>query len=209
MKNISLCFIRKYRLIGLLLFVLSITRGNAQPLPTYDYTTEIGKRLHPGERLQNTVEIAFFIACPSFVVPEYSLSVVEVNNKYYIRARILEKNLSDELAKISRGKQKPIDINTSVYSGQISTSFKDSLLNTFRKTISTFTKKKIPEGVVCLFDGTVFEFEVFLQNEHEYVKIDVDLKDSDYQKKTTLLLDKIINDLKNGSFDESKYKFIF
>ncbi len=201
------------KLIGLLMFFLSMTKIYAQTGNTFDlsecYKTEIEYRLHPGEKDQSAVEIIFFMARPSFKIPEYSLSVVEINSKFYIRARILEKNLWEELSQAKEKKQQLSPVQTPVYSRSISSSFKDSLLNTFRKSILSYKKKKKPEGVICWFDGTVFEFNVFLGNTLDHIKIDDDLKDNDYEKKSIILLDQIINDLKDGSFDESKYKFRF
>ncbi len=209
MEKTSHRFIDKYKLFTLLLLFVSITKVNAQSDILSDYRTIIEKRLHPVEMDKSAVEILFFMARPYFGDPEYSFSIVEINSLFYIRARILKKNLWQELSQLREKNQRLIPVHTPVFTKLISTSFKDSVLGAFRKSISSFRKRELPEGVVCMYDGPVFEFKVFSENDVDYIVVDDDINNYKYELKLTTLLERVVRDLKNGLFDESKYRFGF
>jgi hypothetical protein len=107
-----------------------------------------------------------------------------------------------------------MSISTNYFSEPISNSFKNKILVNFSKVIENNKSddeseklKKIPGQSVRirLYDGTIYEFEVNndMSVKHTIIKREPIIGDLYYKVTTTN--DQIINDLKDGTFNELKY----
>lgn len=178
----------------------------------FNYGSELEKRLCPVIDTTTTKEIVLFISTPASVKPEHSIRIVEIGNQSFIEARILERNLWDELSILTK-ENDSLSIKTSLFITPVSNSFRNKMVMTFSKVIvldeNTIKPKDFQEvdGTrhIQIFDGTTYEF-IIKDNgvlSHAKIRYELDSTDFRYQVSNTNL--QIINDLKNNSFNESKY----
>lgn len=196
--------------LGIVLLFFLISPANGQL--SSRYKEEIKKRLNPEVDTTTTKIVALFVMRPSFKSPESSIRIININNKSFIETRFLSSNLWE--AMISQSPDKLMSISTNYFSEPISNSFKNKILVNFSKVIENNKSddeseklKKIPGQSVRirLYDGTIYEFEVNndMSVKHTIIKREPIIGDLYYKVTTTN--DQIINDLKNGTFNELKY----
>lgn len=189
----------------------------------FSFKSELEKRLFPQIDTTSTKEIVLFYEMPSFDNPEQSLRIVEIGNQSFIEARILERNLWIELNRIKPNDS--LSVETCYFAASISNSFKNKMLATYSKVIvfhkNTIRPKKIirksfryHNGKVIgedevegpdIFDGTSYEFRINDSGIMSNTKIRCPLGSNDFRYIVSMTNLQIINDLKNNSFNESKY----
>ena len=195
--------------IVLLFFLISPASGQLSSR----YKEEIKKRLDPAVDTTTTKVVALYVMRPSFKSPESSIRIIDINNKSFIETRFFSSNLWE--AMISYNPEKLMSLSTNYFTSPISNSFTNRMLENFTKVIENNKSddeseklKKIPGQSVRirLYDGTIYEFEVNndMSVKHTIIKREPIIGDLYYKVTTTN--DQILNDLKNGTFNESKYE---
>lgn len=175
---------------------------------------ELINHLNPPFITKDTTEVAVFRVKPE-VKPDSSLRVIETKEQSYLEVRYLDKNIWYELfASIKEHRYPPLFLKVHLYSIPISNSFKNRILKVFAETISLNEEMmKLPRKY-DFFDGTFYGFkinsngkitETTINDDSElYQKTTTGKHDLRYLVKTTNL--RIINDVRNGTFNESKYE---
>lgn len=167
------------------------------------YQARLAEHLFPNIDTLIANEIALFYAKPSFE-PQYSIRIVEQGDQSYIEGRFLEKNLWYELlSRFINHDKKPFSVNVSLNSMQISSEFKERVVDTFENLIHC--NRTIDDCDNLQFDGISYVFIIFDKNER------VNTLETDTPKPGTLendlanLFTQMANDLKTQSFNEAKY----
>lgn len=202
----------------LFLLTLFLLPNAAYSQFSYKYESELNKYLSPPIDTTTTKEIAFFMGASTYPIPEHSVRIIKSHNKFSIEARIFGKNLlkvmSDYKGSVLRGNDKnsySIETFTSII--QISDSMKDKMINVFKKVITyndDSVKPKLTLNAdgsisgVRLYDGPTYQF-IINKKVPSQMNIDYDLDSTDFRSLVIQTNLQIINDLKNNSFDESKY----
>jgi hypothetical protein len=208
-------------LIGLIL-ISGLVYSQYGPV-RFNYDSELEKRLFPKIDTATTKEIVLFCERPSFDNPEQSLRIVVIGNQTFIEARILERNLWNELNRI-----KPSDslsVETCFFSAPISNSFRAKMLEIFSKVIvlhkSTIKPKRVIKKTVeykkgkwvtveekegpDFFDGTLYLFRTNDNGNMSNTTIACPLGSDDFRYQVSMANLQIINDIKNNLFVETKY----
>ena len=175
------------------------------------YESELQKRLNPVIDTLTTKEIATFTAIETDV-PEHSIRIVEKNSQLYIEVRILEKNLAKEYYSIE--KKKIDSLKTIEFTKPISTTFRNKLLMAFYKVIDLHSKTNKSVSYqdangdvhLRLYDDPIYKFTVKDNDSWSSAKIEYDLDPTDFRYTVAITNLQLINDLKNGTFSESKYE---
>jgi len=210
-------------LISLSLLLIAGTAFSQYGTKRFNYHFELEKRLYPRIDTIITKEIVLFCAEPSFKTPEQSIRIIETGNQFFIEARILEKNLLDELHRINPNES--LSIDTHFISSPVSETFKNRMLDAFSKLIvyqrSTIKPKKITKTTIeyrngkkitieekegpDFFDGTSYFFRTNENGVSTETKISCPLDANDFRNLVSTTNLQIIKDLMNNSFNESKY----
>ena len=177
---------------------------------------QMKKYLSPPIDTSTTKEVAFYWGA-TYPKPEHSIRIIKSFNQFAIEARIFEKNLlrsrTDYDLLILAGKEvSPFSIETFTYITPITDSLKDRILRTFYNVISynddsIKPKAKKVNGTVSgvmLYDGPTYKFAIN-DTVHSQMKIRYQIDSSDFRYQVINTIYQIINDIKNKSFDESKY----
>jgi len=179
----------------------------------FDYRSELVKRIYPVIDTTTTKEIVLFIATPPSVKPEHSIRIVDIGNKSFIEVRILERNLWDELSKLTK-QNDSLSIKTYLFITPISGSFRNKMLMAFSNVIVLDENRIKPKNYqtvdgtihgLQIFDGTTYEFVINKNGILSQSKIQYDLDSTDFRSRIAMTNLQIINDLKNNSFNEFKY----
>jgi len=202
------------------LFTLFILPDAVYSQLNLNYKSELKKYLSPPIDTMSTKEVAFYMVLESYPIPEHSIRIIQSGNNFSIEARIFEKNfskaLSDYKLPILQGKEvTPFSIETFTYIIPISDSLKNRMLSTFSKVI-TYDDDSIAPKVtinangslsgVMLYDGPTYTFTI---NDKVHSQMDIlyPLDSTDFRYQVVNTIFQLINDMKNKSFDESKYTF--
>lgn len=168
--------------------------------------SELQKHLYPPVDSLTTKELAVFVLFP-LGKPNSSLRLIEKNGKIYIEVRFLYKNVGEEtLAAFVNHSYKPMTLEIYSFTVEVSRCFKNIMLDAFKKTVHEKFIDMFPKKIE-LYHGTSFKFWI---NENGNTVSIVIKKDSDplyFGQKLAKINLQIIEDLKNGVFDESKYEF--
>ncbi len=192
----SLCFLALFLVVGW---------GHSQSVKVKVdleklYKSRLEEHLFPQIDTLIEKEVVLFFAKPSFN-PEYSIRIVERGNQSFIEGRFLEKNLWTELFEhLEKHDDKPFSLNVSFYSKLISDNFKDRMLSTITNVIHD---KKINDKMPV--DGISYDFWIFDKRERVQ-SVEVNSPESGtIEDKIANLCTQMINDLKDQSFEETKY----
>jgi hypothetical protein len=197
----------RLKIINLIVVSLITSTGYCQQL---SYESELQKRLNPVIDTLTTKEIALFTAIATDV-PEHSIRIVEENSHLFIEVRILEKNLAKEYYSIG----KKIDFfKTIEFTKTISNAFMNKVVKAFYKAIDLHSKTNKSASYqdangdvhLRLYDGPIYAFTVKDNNIWSSAKIEYDLDPTDFRYTVAITNLQLINDLKNGTFSESKYE---
>ncbi|NDP20516.1 MAG: hypothetical protein GZ091_05500 [Paludibacter sp.] len=162
------------------------------------------KHLYPTVDSLTTKELAVFVLSPH-VKPNASLRLIERNAKAYIEARILYKNVSAEVITAFRNHNyKQLKLQTDSFSVEISDSFKTKMLYAFRKTVHQKFVDLFPKKIE-IYDGTNFNFWIYEDSKTTSINIREDRDSRYYGWQFAKINLQLIDDLKNGMFNESKY----
>jgi len=178
---------------------------------------QMKKYLSPPIDTSTTKEVAFYWGA-TYPIPEHSIRIIKSRNQFSIEARIFEKNLlrarTDYDLLIMEGKEmSPFSIETFTYITPITDSLKERMLNTFYKVISYDDDSIKPKATidangtvsgVMLYDGPTYKFAIN-DNVHSQMKIQYQLYPTDFRSQVINTFFQIITDMKNRTFDESKY----
>ncbi|NDP20517.1 MAG: hypothetical protein GZ091_05505 [Paludibacter sp.] len=168
--------------------------------------SELQKHLYPPVDSLTTKELAVFVLFP-LGKPNSSLRLIEKNGKTYIEVRSLYKNVGEEtLMAFVNHNYKPLSIQTDSFTVEVSRCFKNIMLDAFKKTVHEKFINMFPKKIQ-LYHGTSFKF--WTNENGNTVSINIK-KDSDplyFGQKFAKINLQIIDDLKNGVFDELKYEF--
>jgi len=197
----------RLKIINLIVVSLITSTGYCQQL---SYESELQKRLNPVIDTLTTKEIALFTAIATDV-PEHSIRIVEENSHLFIEVRILEKNLAKEYYSIGK---KIEFLKTIEFTKTISNSFMNKVVKAFYKVIDLHSKTNKSASYqdangdvhLKLYDGPIYEFTVKDNNIWSSAKIEYDLDPTDFRYTVVITNLQLINDLKNGTFSESKYE---
>lgn len=165
------------------------------------------KHLYPSVDSLTTKELAVFVLSPP-VKPNASLRLIERNGKAYIEVRILHKNISNAVISAFRDHNyKQLKLQSDSFSVEIRDSFKTKMLDAFRQTVNQkfvdFYPKKIE-----IYDGTNYNFwlKEGAKTTSKGIREDGDARYFGWQFAKINL--QVIDDIKNGVFNESKYEII-
>lgn len=164
------------------------------------YKSELCNYLFPKvDTLIDKVVVLFFVM--PINNPEYSIRIIDRENQSFIEARFLEKSLWNELFQhLIRKDVNPLLLNVNFFSVPISTQFKEKMLIAFTNVIHN---KKISNEIPV--DGTSYEFWIFDQNARVR---SLEVNSPEYgtiEDSMAGLCARMSNDLRNSSFEESKY----
>ncbi len=163
------------------------------------------KHLYPIVDSLTTKELAVFVLSP-LVKPNASLRLIERNAKAYIEARILYKNVSSEVITAFKSHNyKQLIIQTDSFTVEVSQCFKTKMLDAFRRTVNQKFVDLFPKKIV-VYDGTNYNFWLNEDAKTTAINIQEDGDARYYGWKFAKLNLQIIDDIKNGVFDESKYE---
>lgn len=197
----------RLKIINLIVAVLITSIGYSQQL---SYEFELQKRLNPVIDTLTTKEIALFTAIATDV-PEHSIRIVEKNSHLFIEVRILEKNLAKEYYSIEK---KTNSLKTIEFTKPISNAFRNKVVKAFYKVIDLHAKTNKPISYedsngnihLRLYDGSIYEFTIKDNNIWSSAKIEYDLDPTDFRYRIAITNMQLINDMRNGTFKESKYE---
>lgn len=166
---------------------------------------EFKKHLYPTVDSLTTEEMGVFVVFPH-VKPNASLRLIEKNGKAYIETRILYKNVSDEvLTAFKNHKYKELTIHSDSFTIEVSNCFKTKMLDAFRKTVNQKFVDLYPKKIE-IYDGTNFKFWINEDSKSTSINIREDIDSRFYGWKFAKTNLQIIDDIKKGVFEESKYK---
>jgi hypothetical protein len=208
---------RQYKIFFISIFFLLPELMLGQIL--HNYELELKKYLDPHIDTLSTREVGFFmIRNTSDLTPEYSIRLVKVSNHYKLEARILDRNLSRAIscydnAVLKGNKENVLSVGTFTYIIPITDSLKSRIVNIFNKVIicnkdsyrSLETSDADGNTIVMFYDGPICQYRVsengtFSSNVIRYPWTSSDIWEQ--VRRTNL---RIIEDLRNNSFDESEY----
>jgi len=197
----------RLKIVNLIVVSLITSMGYCQQL---SYESELQKRLNPVIDTMTTKEIASFTAIATDV-PEHSIRIVEKNSQLFIEVRVLERNLAKEYYSIGK---KPDSLKTIEFTKPISNAFRNKVVKAFYKVIDLNSKTKKPISYqdangdihLRLYDGPIYEFTVKDNDSCSSAKIEYDLDPTDFRYTVEITNLQLITDIKNGTFNESKYE---
>jgi len=164
------------------------------------------KHLYPSVDSLTTKELAVFVLSPH-VKPNASLRLIERNARFYIEVRIMYKNVSAEVIQAFRNNcYDQLELHTDSFTVEMSEDFKNRMLVAFRQTVNQKFVDLFPKRIE-IYDGTNY---IFWMNEGAKTTSKIIQEDGDdryYGWRLAKLNLQIIDDLKNGVFEESKYEF--
>jgi hypothetical protein len=164
------------------------------------------KHLYPTVDSLTTKELAVFVLSPH-VKPNASLRLIERNAKFYIETRILDKNISAEVIMAFKNRNyKQLKLQSDCFTVEVSDVFKTQMLDAFRQTVNQMFVDLIPKKIE-IYDGTNYNFWLNEGAKTTSKIIQEDGDDRYYGWRLAKLNLQIIDDLKNGVFEESKYEF--
>lgn len=194
----------------LCLFVLSIScfgqTQRKQRVDTFGIALrqEHKKYLYPTVDSLTTKELAVFVFSPP-VKPNASLRLIERNGKTCIEVHILYKNISAEVTTSFRNHNyKQLTIQTDSFTIEISECFKPKMLDAFRQTVNQKFVDLFPQKIE-IYDGTNYNFWLNEDTIITAINIREDCDARYYGWKFAKLNLQIIDDIKKGVFEESKY----
>lgn len=162
------------------------------------------KHLHPTVDSLTTKELSVFILSPQ-VKPNASLRLIERNTKTYIEARILYKNISNEtISAFKNHNYKQLKLKLDSFNVEISDSFKVKMLDAYRQTVNQKFIDLFPKKIL-LYHGTNLNFWINEDGTMKSKNIREDMDAIYYGWQFAKINLQIIDDLKNGAFDETKY----
>lgn len=211
--NINLKMATTYLKVILVLFISILTNNcfgqiqRKQRVDTFGIALrmEHKKHLYPTVDSLTTKELAVFVLSPH-VKPNASLRLIEKNGNAYIEARILYKNVSAEVITAFRNHNyKQLKLQTDIFTVKISDGFKTRMLNTFKKTANQKFVDLFPKNLE-IYDGTNYNFWINEDAKTMAINIREDGDARYFGWEFAKINLQIIEDIKNGVFDESKYK---
>jgi len=143
-------------------------------------------------------------------VPEHSIRIVEKDKQAFIEVRMPERNLAKDFFSTE---QRIDSIKTLVFVKPISNNFKHRMVMAFQKVIELHSKTNKPmsyedaNGSVHLrtYDGPCYDFILKRNNVWSVAEIRYDLEPTDFRFTVILTNLCLVNDVKNGTFNESNY----
>lgn len=185
-------------------------------------STELERHLFPPFVTKDTCEIILFTIKPE-AKPDASFRIINICKKFYLEVRILDQNVWVELlTSINKHSYCPLSIKTHYYLIPVSKNFENKMVDVFSKVnaskdnqVKIYSEGKITLNKFDVFDGSLYGFSVYLDGKKQEKRILLGEKDpyntessesSDYIYKVKLTNVKIINDVINGTFNESKYE---
>jgi hypothetical protein len=169
------------------------------------YFAALKKHLYPPVDSLTTRELALFVVFPE-VEPNSSLRLIDKNGKTYLEVRSLEKNLWVEtLTSFANHSYTPINLKVNVYSTIVSQQFANNMVEAFNEVIARQNSQPKPEPY-SIYDGTIYDFSINDNGKIASVSINADVDSTDVRMQVVTANLQIITDLKNDSFDQSKYQ---
>ena len=163
------------------------------------------KHLYPSVDSLTTKELAVFVLSPH-VKPNASLRLIERNAMFYIEVRIMYKNVSAEVIQAFRNHcYNQLELHTDSFTVEMSEDFKNKMLVAFRQTVNQKFVDLFPKKTE-IYDGTNYNFWINEEAKTTVINIREDGDSRYYGWKFAKINLQIIDDIKNGVFDESKYK---
>lgn len=167
------------------------------------YFAELKKHLYPPVDSLTTRELALFTVFPE-IKSNSSLRLIEKNGKTYLEARSLEKNLWVEtLTSFSNHSYVPLNLKVNVYAEIVTQQFTNNMLEVFNKAIVWLNNQPKTNRI---YDGDSYDFRISDNGKITSASVNADLDSTDVRMQVINTNLQIINDLKNGSFSESKYQ---
>ncbi len=198
--------------IILLLLLLSSINGFSQQqkqrVDTYQLAlkAELERHLYPQVNAKTTKELAVFLVLPH-VGNNSSLRLIERNGKGYIEIRYLHRNVGTEvLTAFISNKYSELSIPSDSFIVEVSECFKIKVLSAFRETVNQKITIDSDHNIIETYDGTNYNFWLNENDKTKSISIRDDGDTRYYGWKFAKINLQIIDDIKNGVFDESKYK---
>ena len=168
------------------------------------YFSELKKYLYPPVDSLTTKELAVFVLFPN-EKPNSSLRVIERKSKTYIEVRILHKNVGVELLTAFKSHNyRQLALQSDSFTVEVSKYFKFRILEAFRKTVNEKFIDMFPRKIE-IYDGTIFNFWFNENTKTTSKNIREDGNSMYFGWKFAKINLQIIDDIKNGVFEESKY----
>ncbi len=167
------------------------------------YSSEIEHWLLPSNSdSARTKLLAAFLVVPSFVDPDYSVCLIDSGKHFFLKVKLLDKNLWQELFTRFMQKQNlDLPLKCDVYSTPVSKQFKKKMISAFEKT----TPRRTSLSSEVQYDGTSYEFRWVKKREMKVTKRSHDLGTESYEAGLVKILDQLCADIKNATFKESNF----
>jgi hypothetical protein len=177
------------------------------------YQTQLKTYLEPQFASSDTIALLAFRVVPE-TEPNSSLRIIDVRGKAYLEAIYLDKNIWIELSSVEfKTENISLNIKTKTIKVPISNLFKEKMIQSFQRVID-FENKRVADSIPRTYDGINYDFLIYLNNreiaatvqnirreQKFYCTAPVDGFENEIVK-TNL---SIIADIKNKSFEETKY----
>ena len=177
------------------------------------YQNQLKTYLEPSFASSDTIALIAFRVTPE-TDPDSSLRIIEVKGKAYLEAIYLDKNIWIELSSVkSKDVNMLLDIKRKNIVVPISNSFKEKMIQSFQRVID-FENKRVDDNFPYIYDGIKYNFIIYLNNK-EIVATVLDIRreqkfyciipDDSFENEIVKTNLRIIADIKNKSFEETKY----
>lgn len=138
--------------------------------------------------------------------PEYALRIIMISdNKYCLEGRFLTHRIDEIVTKLIDQPEKPMSVEMTFYSRPVSRKFVNNLRFAFLKASEYQKANHKEQDHLQFFDGTCYNFKIIDEKSKVLLSTIWDFKEGDPCYNIIILCSQIAEDLKNKSFDESKY----
>jgi len=138
--------------------------------------------------------------------PEYALRIIMISeDKYCLEGRFLTDRIDEIITKLIDQPEKPLLVEMIFYSKPVTKEFVTNFKFAFLK-VSEYDKANHKEqDPLLIFDGTHYNFKINDEKSKVLLGTIWDFKEGDPGYNIIRLCSQIAKDIKNKSFDESKY----
>jgi hypothetical protein len=205
-KKKKTLFCKLFCKFGILMFVGFVSAQSTRKMSnvSWVFEAEITNRLNPVVDTSTTKVVVLFTSKPPFDDPECSIRIVDKGNESFIEARILNRNMWGEQFKQNK-KADSLNLKSYFFTAPVSRTFRDKMKVAFTKVIELHKNRIKPAGIQ-IYDGIVYEFIVYNNENMIFATINYDVKYDDFRNQVASTNRRIIEALKSGSFDESNYE---
>ncbi len=166
------------------------------------YQKEVNRLLLSTNNPESKAFVVAAFSVHPMIDPDYSICLKDSARQLFLETRMLDKNINSELmTRFMQHESLSLPLKVSFNSTKISDKLVKKIIDAFDKITPTKEDPFQPTQ----YDGPVYEFSWLKDGKMKNVHINYDLLPETYEANLIRILDLISNDLKNRSFNESKY----